>query len=148
MWSAGRRSGFWNGPQPRTLLAAGDKVTFAPVSLRECEFLAAQAAAGTLKTRAGRRAGGSGGMSRGCDFYRTGSRSRRRARRLQPALGDKTFGLMRGGTGETFQTEHDHGTVWSRTKSRWRMPTQEYRCDERSRFRVIWRGFLNISRFI
>src|SRR5262249_12194467 len=36
------------GPRPRALLAAGDRVTFAPVSLREYELLAAQAAAGAL----------------------------------------------------------------------------------------------------
>jgi inhibitor of KinA len=36
-------------PQPTVLLAAGDKVTFAPVSLGEYEQLSAQAAAGTLK---------------------------------------------------------------------------------------------------
>jgi len=36
-------------PQPMTLLTAGDRVTFAPVSLREYEQLAAQAAAGTLR---------------------------------------------------------------------------------------------------
>jgi KipI family sensor histidine kinase inhibitor len=36
-------------PQPTVLLAAGDKVTFTPVSLGEYEQLSAQAAAGTLK---------------------------------------------------------------------------------------------------
>jgi inhibitor of KinA len=36
-------------PQPRALLAAGDSVTFEPVSLREYEQLAAQAAAGMLR---------------------------------------------------------------------------------------------------
>jgi len=35
--------------QPTVLLAAGDKVTFTPVSLREYEQLSAQAAAGTLR---------------------------------------------------------------------------------------------------
>jgi inhibitor of KinA len=35
-------------PDPAALLAAGDKVTFVPVSLREYELLAAKAAAGTL----------------------------------------------------------------------------------------------------
>jgi inhibitor of KinA len=36
-------------PQPMTLLTAGDKVTFTPVSLREYEQMSAQAAAGTLR---------------------------------------------------------------------------------------------------
>jgi inhibitor of KinA len=36
------------GPGPRALLAPGDKVTFAPISLREYERLFAKAAAGTL----------------------------------------------------------------------------------------------------
>jgi KipI family sensor histidine kinase inhibitor len=36
-------------PQPMALLAAGDRVTFVPVSLREYEQLAAQSAAGTLR---------------------------------------------------------------------------------------------------
>jgi inhibitor of KinA len=36
------------GSHPAALLAAGDTVTFAPVSLREYELLAAEAAAGTL----------------------------------------------------------------------------------------------------
>jgi inhibitor of KinA len=36
------------GPRPRALLAPGDKVTFAPISLREYERLFAQATAGTL----------------------------------------------------------------------------------------------------
>jgi inhibitor of KinA len=36
-------------PQPMALLTAGDKVTFAPISLREYEELLAQVAAGTLK---------------------------------------------------------------------------------------------------
>jgi inhibitor of KinA len=36
-------------PRPTALLAPGDKVTFAPISLREYEELAAKAAAGTLK---------------------------------------------------------------------------------------------------
>jgi inhibitor of KinA len=36
-------------PRPTALLAPGDKVTFAPVSLREYEELSAKAAAGTLK---------------------------------------------------------------------------------------------------
>jgi inhibitor of KinA len=35
-------------PHPAALLAAGDKVTFVPVSLREYELLAAKAATGTL----------------------------------------------------------------------------------------------------
>jgi inhibitor of KinA len=35
-------------PHPAALLAAGDQVTFMPVSLREYELLAAKAAAGTL----------------------------------------------------------------------------------------------------
>ena len=35
-------------PSPRALLAPGDRVTFAPISLREYEDLAAAAAAGTL----------------------------------------------------------------------------------------------------
>ena len=37
------------GPRPRALLAPGDKVSFAPVSLREYERLLAKAADGTLK---------------------------------------------------------------------------------------------------
>jgi KipI family sensor histidine kinase inhibitor len=37
------------GANPRALLASGDKVTFAPVSLREYERLLAQAAEGTLR---------------------------------------------------------------------------------------------------
>jgi inhibitor of KinA len=36
-------------PQPTVLLAAGDKVSFAPVSLSEYEEMSAQAAAGTLR---------------------------------------------------------------------------------------------------
>jgi inhibitor of KinA len=36
-------------PQPTVLLAAGDKVTFTPISLREYEHMSAQAAAGTLR---------------------------------------------------------------------------------------------------
>jgi inhibitor of KinA len=36
-------------PDPSALLAAGDKVTFMPVSLREYELLAAKVSAGTLK---------------------------------------------------------------------------------------------------
>jgi KipI family sensor histidine kinase inhibitor len=40
----------WEGcPRPRALLAPGDKVSFAPVSLREYERLLAKAADGTLK---------------------------------------------------------------------------------------------------
>jgi allophanate hydrolase subunit 1 len=35
-------------PHPTALLAAGDKVTFVPVSLREYEALAAKATAGSL----------------------------------------------------------------------------------------------------
>jgi len=38
-----------SGPHPQALLAPGDKVTFAPVSLREYERLSAQAAEGTLR---------------------------------------------------------------------------------------------------
>jgi KipI family sensor histidine kinase inhibitor len=37
------------GPRPRALLAPGDKVSFAPLSLREYERLLAKAADGTLK---------------------------------------------------------------------------------------------------
>ena len=37
------------GPRPRALLAPGDKVSFAPISLREYERLLAKAADGTLK---------------------------------------------------------------------------------------------------
>jgi inhibitor of KinA len=37
------------GPRPRALLAPGDRVSFAPVSLREYERLRAKAADGTLK---------------------------------------------------------------------------------------------------
>jgi inhibitor of KinA len=37
------------GPRPQALLAPGDKVAFAPVSLREYERLSAQAAAGELR---------------------------------------------------------------------------------------------------
>jgi hypothetical protein len=36
-------------PHPRAILAPGDKVTFAPVSLREYENLRAKAAAGELQ---------------------------------------------------------------------------------------------------
>jgi allophanate hydrolase subunit 1 len=35
-------------PQPRTLLAAGDKVRFEPVSLQDYEQMSAQAMAGVL----------------------------------------------------------------------------------------------------
>jgi len=38
-----------SGPHPQALLAPGDKVTFAPVSLREYERLSAQAAEGSLR---------------------------------------------------------------------------------------------------
>ena len=38
-----------SAPQPRALLRPGDQVTFAPVSLREYERLAAQAASGALE---------------------------------------------------------------------------------------------------
>jgi inhibitor of KinA len=38
-----------SGPCPRALLAPGDRVSFAPISLREYERLAAQAAAGDLR---------------------------------------------------------------------------------------------------
>ena len=38
-----------NGPAAGALLAPGDKVTFAPVSLREYESLLAKAAEGALK---------------------------------------------------------------------------------------------------
>jgi allophanate hydrolase subunit 1 len=36
-------------PQPRTLLAAGDKVRFEPVSLEDYEQMSAQAIAGVLQ---------------------------------------------------------------------------------------------------
>ena len=40
-----------SGPRPQALLRPGDTVRFAPVSLREYERLAAQAAAGELTIR-------------------------------------------------------------------------------------------------